>query len=111
MWNPARDTNRSRNQCSHRGHECHGNHHLQSQSTGADPLVETGIGEEDFVTIILPYIHSAREGVLYTAKLLEQYGTYEMSGIGFSDPDEVWYLETIGGHHWMARRCRTTPMR
>lgn len=71
---------------------------------GADPLVETGIGEEDFVTIILPYIHSAREGVLYTAKLLEQYGTYEMSGIGFSDPDEVWYLETIGGHHWMARR-------
>lgn len=29
---------------------------------GADPLVETGIGEEDFVTIILPYIHSARKG-------------------------------------------------
>ena len=36
--------------------------------------------------------------------LLEQYGTYEMNGIAFQDVDEIWWLETIGGHHWMARR-------
>ena len=36
--------------------------------------------------------------------LLEKYGTYEMNGIGFADKDEVWWLETIGGHHWIARR-------
>ena len=71
---------------------------------GADPLVPGGLGEEDFITVILPYIKSARDGVLYTGRLLEKYGTYEMSGIGYSDADEIWYLETIGGHHWMARR-------
>ncbi len=33
-----------------------------------------------------------------------EYGTYEMNGIAFQDVDEIWWLETIGGHHWMARR-------
>ena len=71
---------------------------------GADPLVKGGIGEEDFLTIVLPYIHSAREGVLRLGDLLETYGTYEMNGIGFQDQDELWWMETIGGHHWMAKR-------
>lgn len=83
----------------------------------ADPLVEYqkaksrrekdvpgGIGEEDIVVLVLPYIRSAREGVLRLASLLEQYGTYESNGIAFNDENEVWWLETIGGHHWMARR-------
>ena len=83
----------------------------------ADPLVEYrkaktrrekdvpgGIGEEDIVVLVLPYIRTAREGVLRLAKLLEQYGTYESNGIAFNDDREVWWLETIGGHHWMARR-------
>ena len=83
----------------------------------ADPLVEYqkaksrkekdipgGIGEEDIVVLVLPYIHSAREGVLRLAELLEKYGTYESNGIAFNDENEVWWLETIGGHHWMARR-------
>ena len=43
---------------------------------GADPLVEKGIGEEDIVLLVLPYIHSAREGVLRLGALLETYGTY-----------------------------------
>lgn len=71
---------------------------------GADPLVKTGIGEEDMLTIVLPYIHSAREGVLRLGSLIEQYGTYEMNGIGFQDVDEIWWFESVGGHHWMARR-------
>ena len=83
---------------------------------GADPLVvyqpardgqpevPGGIGEEDIVYLVLPYIHSAREGVLRLGKLLEEYGTYEMNGIAFQDVDEIWWLETIGGHHWMARK-------
>ena len=83
---------------------------------GADPLVEIqpaedgkeevpgGIGEEDIVCIVLPYIRSAREGVKRLGSLLEQYGTYEMNGIAFQDQDEIWWLETIGGHHWIARR-------
>lgn len=83
---------------------------------GADPLVvyqpaedgkeevAGGIGEEDLVSIVLPYIRSAREGVQRLGSLLEQYGTYEMNGIAFQDKDEIWWLETIGGHHWIARR-------
>ena len=83
---------------------------------GADPLVvyqpakdgqeeiKGGIGEEDIVCLVLPYIHSAREGVKRLGSLLEQYGTYEMNGIAFQDAEEIWWLETIGGHHWMARK-------
>lgn len=76
-----------------------------SRIQGIDPLVEKGgLGEEDFVTLTLPYIHSAREGVERLGYLVEKYGTYEMNGSAFADHDEVWYIETIGGHHWAARR-------
>ncbi|NJP40114.1 C69 family dipeptidase [Oscillospiraceae bacterium HV4-5-C5C] len=83
---------------------------------GADPLVTNqpaagsqperpgGIGEEDMVYLVLPFIHSAREGVQRLGQLLETYGTYEMNGIAFQDLEEIWWLETIGGHHWIARR-------
>ena len=83
---------------------------------GADPLVcyepaegdkpekTGGIGEEDIVSITLPYIKSAREGVKRLGSLLERYGTYEMNGIAFQDQNEIWWLETIGGHHWIARQ-------
>lgn len=84
---------------------------------GADPLVEYkkkekrsdkeipgGIGEEDIVALVLPYIRTAREGVLRLGSLLEQYGTYETNGIAFCDAEEVWWLESIGGHHWIAKR-------
>lgn len=63
-----------------------------------------GIGEEDIVVLVLPYIRTAREGVLRMASLLEKYGTYESNGIAFNDEHEIWWMETIGGHHWMARR-------
>lgn len=85
-----------------------------SRVLGADPYVlakkkngkqiSGGLGEEDLVLLILPYIHSAREGALRLGSLLEKYGTYEPNGIAFNDPDEIWWLETIGGHHWIARR-------
>ena len=84
---------------------------------GADPFVRYqpktgrgtkevpgGIGEEDLVTLVLPYVKSAREGVLRLGELLEKYGTYEPNGIAISDADEVWWMETIGGHHWLAKR-------
>ena len=71
---------------------------------GADPLDKKGIGEEDMLTIVLPYIKSAREGVERLGSLLEKHGTYEMNGIGFQDVNEIWWLESIGGHHWIAKR-------
>lgn len=89
---------------------------------GADPLVELvpesgtpgtpdhrperpgGIGEEDMLTLVLPYIRSAREGVERLGALLAEHGTYEMNGIAFSDVADIWWLETVGGHHWIAKR-------
>ena len=71
---------------------------------GYVPEVPGGIGEEDMVTIVLPYATSARDGVRRLGALLEQHGTYEMNGIAFSDVDEIWWMETVGGHHWIARR-------
>lgn len=85
---------------------------------GADPYVKYiaakegraevkgGIGEEELVVLVLPYIHSAKEGALRLGKLIETYGTYEPNGIAFSDKDEIWWLESIGGHHWIARRVK-----
>ena len=71
---------------------------------GADPLVENGIGEEDIVSLVLPYIHNAREGVQRLGELLETYGTYEMNGIAFSDQNENHMCsadmrEFISDHH------------
>ena len=71
---------------------------------GYEPEVPGGIGEEDFLTLVLPYVKTAREGVARLGALLEQYGTYEMNGVAFSDVDEIWWLETVGGHHWIAKR-------
>lgn len=72
--------------------------------SGYVPEKPGGIGEENLVTIILPYIQSARQGVEYMGALLEKYGTYENNGVAFGDANEIWYIETIGGHHWIARR-------
>ena len=77
---------------------------LQKPKSRREKEIPGGIGEEDIVVLVLPYIRSAREGVLRLGKLLEQYGTYESNGIAFNDENEVWWMETIGGHHWMAKR-------
>ena len=61
-----------------------------SRVLGADPLIETGISEEDILTLVLPYIKTAREGVLRLGKILEEYGTYESNGIAISDVNEIW---------------------
>ena len=78
---------------------------LQPANEAADtPEIPGGIGEEDIITLVLPYVTTAREGVARLAELLETYGTYESNGIIISDVNEIWYVETIGGHHWIARR-------
>ena len=73
-------------------------------ANGDEPEVPGGIGEEDFLTIVLPYVKTAREGVQRLGSLLEEFGTYEMNGVAFSDSNEIWWLETVGGHHWIAKR-------
>ena len=74
------------------------------RALGHDPLVKNGINEDSMPYIVLPFVKSAREGVARLGHLIERYGTGETNGIAFSDKDEVWYLETAGGHNWVAQR-------
>ncbi|WP_156403256.1 C69 family dipeptidase, partial [Paucilactobacillus suebicus] len=70
----------------------------------ADPLVPDGLNEEAMVTVVLPYIKTAREGVTRLGEIIKQFGTNESNGILFADNDEAWYMETGGGHYWVAQR-------
>ena len=56
------------------------------------------------VTVVLPYIKSAREGVQRLGNLIAKYGTGETNGVLFADNDEAWYFETGAGHYWVAQR-------
>ena len=69
-----------------------------------DPYVPEGLAENSVYHIILPYIKSAREGVLRLGQLIEEYGSAEGFGIAFMDSQEVWYLENAGGHRWLAKK-------
>lgn len=70
----------------------------------ADPLVKDGIGEEAMITVTLPYVKSAREGVKRLGTIVAHYGTSESNGILFADHHEAWYFETGSGHYWVAQR-------
>lgn len=54
--------------------------------------------------MILPRIHSAREGAELLGKIIEEKGAGEGFGVAFVDEHEVWYLETGSGHQWMAAK-------
>lgn len=71
----------------------------------ADPFdTEKGILEEAMVTVVLPYVKTAREGVKYLGDIVEKHGAAEADGILFGDRDEAWYMEIGSGHHWVAMR-------
>ncbi len=69
-----------------------------------DPYVADGLAENCTYNTVLPYIHTAREGVERLGAMIEKYGSAEGFGIGFIDNKETWYLENACGHHWLA--CR-----
>ena len=69
-----------------------------------DPYVPSGLAENSVYHIILPYIRSAREGVLRLGGLIEEYGSAEGFGIAFMDGKETWYVENAGGHRWFGKK-------
>lgn len=71
---------------------------------GYDPLVHDGIDEEAMLTLVLPYVKTAKEGAARLGAFLEKYGTGECNSIAFNDKNDVWLLETAGGHHWAAMK-------
>ncbi|ANZ58201.1 C69 family dipeptidase [Fructilactobacillus lindneri] len=78
--------------------------YANNQVLGADSLVKNGIGEEAMLTVVLPYIKTAKEGVKRLGKIVSEYGASETNGILFSDCKEVWYFEIGSGHNWVAEK-------
>lgn len=71
---------------------------------GYDPLVKTGLNEEAMVTVVLPFVTTARQGVQRLGDLIAKYGTGETNGVLFADDEEAWYFESGSGHYWVAQR-------
>lgn len=69
-----------------------------------DPLVKDGLDEDCMQSVVLPYIHSAKKGVEYLGKLIAKYGSPAGNSVLFGDKDEIWYMEIVTGHHWVAQR-------
>ncbi|MBE1724927.1 C69 family dipeptidase [Lactobacillus plantarum] len=69
-----------------------------------DPFVPNGLAEDSLPTMLTPFIDSARGGVAYLGQLIAKYGSPEGNGVLFNDKDDVWYMEIVTGHHWVAQR-------
>jgi len=70
-----------------------------------DPyLTDTGLTEDSITSVVLPYATSAREGIRLLGRVIETAGAGEGFGVALSDRNEIWYLETASGHHWLAQR-------
>ncbi|UQS82087.1 C69 family dipeptidase [Bombilactobacillus folatiphilus] len=69
-----------------------------------DPLVVDGLDEDCIVRMVLPYVTSAKDAVLRTGDLIAKYGSPAGNSVLFSDCNDVWYMEIVTGHHWVAQR-------
>lgn len=70
-----------------------------------DPLVEAGgLGEPILIDYVLPRVTSAREGVELIAKTINEKGSAEGNIVIIADKNEVWYMEILSGHQYVAIR-------
>lgn len=70
-----------------------------------DPFDQTkGLLEEAMITIVLPYVKTAREGVQRLGRIIDEHGSAEANGVLFADQTEAWYFEVATGHQWVAQR-------
>lgn len=69
-----------------------------------DPFVKSGLREGNMPRLVIPYVSSAREGVLRMAKLMEEYGSVAAEAVIFIDDNEIWYMELYSGHRYAAQR-------
>ena len=69
---------------------------------GSDPNVPTGIDEISYATILLGQARTAREGVELLAELVAADGAAANHCIMIGDKNEVWYMEVVSGHQYVA---------
>lgn len=69
-----------------------------------DPLISNGVAEDTIMAMVHPFIDSAKDGVSYLGNVIAKYGSAEGNGVFFTDNNDVWYMEIVTGHHWVAQR-------
>lgn len=67
-----------------------------------DPLVKDGLAEASMIDLVLPRAKNAREGIEIVAKTLDEKGSAEGNIIVVADKDELWYMEILSGHQYVA---------
>ena len=72
-----------------------------------DPLVENGLAEAAMVDLALPRSKTAREVIENVAKVIEEKGSAEGNIIVAADKNELWYMEILSGHQYVAIKFPT----
>ena len=72
-----------------------------------DPLVKDGLPEASLVDLALPRAKTAREVIETVAKVLDEKGSAEGNIIVAADKNELWYMEILSGHQYVAIKFPT----
>ena len=73
--------------------------------TAVDPFnTESGIEEAEIPTILLSEASTAREAMMLLTSIYSTVGAYGGGSVIVGDADEVWYIENISGHQYIAVR-------
>ena len=72
-----------------------------------DPLVKDGLPEASLVDLALPRAKTAREVIETVEKVLDEKGSAEGNIIVAADKNELWYMEILSGHQYVAIKFPT----
>ena len=72
------------------------------KALAADPLTDHGLYESSVVSVVLPRIKTAREGVDVLADIMNTKGLQEGAIVVIADQNEIWYMELLTGHQYVA---------
>ena len=72
-----------------------------------DPLVKDGLPEASLVDLASPRAKTAREVIETVAKVLDEKGSAEGNIIVAADKNELWYMEILSGHQYVAIKFPT----
>ena len=74
----------------------------------ADPFTDEGIEEAEMIAVVLSEAATAREGVALMADIYSTVGANGGSGLFIADANEVWYMENVTGHQYIAVKLSST---
>lgn len=74
----------------------------------ADPYEDAGIEEAEIVTVLLSESATAKEAVDLLLSIYDTAGCAGGSGVFIADHSEVWYIENVTGHEYVALKLPST---